>query len=51
MSDEPGTVLKATLRRFHAFKQKCGRSPAKAVEIFRVEAARQLLENSSQNID
>ncbi|NOS76848.1 MAG: GlxA family transcriptional regulator [Nitrospira sp.] len=33
------------------YKQKTGRSPAKAVEVFRVEAARRLLEDSSRNID
>ncbi|NWE49844.1 GlxA family transcriptional regulator [Pseudomonas gingeri] len=33
------------------YKQKTGRSPAKAVEIFRLEAARRLLEDSDRNID
>jgi transcriptional regulator GlxA family with amidase domain len=33
------------------YKQKTGRTPAKAVEIFRLEAARRLLENSNQNVD
>lgn len=33
------------------YKQKTGRSPAKAVEIFRLEAARRLLEESERNID
>ncbi|MGE8497903.1 MAG: GlxA family transcriptional regulator [Pseudomonas sp.] len=33
------------------YKQKTGRSPAKAVEIFRLEAARRLLEDSDQHID
>ncbi|WP_460428234.1 GlxA family transcriptional regulator [Azotobacter armeniacus] len=33
------------------YKQKTGRSPAKAVEIFRLEAARRLLEDSERNID
>nr|WP_315231562.1 helix-turn-helix domain-containing protein [uncultured Albidiferax sp.] len=34
-----------------AYKQKTGRTPAKAVEVFRLEAARRLLEDSSRNID
>jgi transcriptional regulator GlxA family with amidase domain len=33
------------------YKQKTGRSPAKALEIFRLEAARRLLEDSDRNID
>ena len=33
------------------YKQKTGRTPAKAVEIFRLEAARRLLENSARNLD
>ncbi len=33
------------------YKQKTGRSPAKAVEVFRLEAARRLLEDSHHNID
>ncbi len=33
------------------YKQETGRTPAKAVEIFRLEAARRLLEDSSHNID
>lgn len=33
------------------YKQKTGRTPAKAVEGFRLEAARRLLENSRRNID
>ncbi|MCY1291503.1 HTH-type transcriptional activator RhaS [compost metagenome] len=33
------------------YKQKTGRSPAKAVEIFRLEAARRLLEDSDRNLD
>ncbi|MCY1302243.1 HTH-type transcriptional regulator [compost metagenome] len=33
------------------YKQKTGRSPAKAVEIFRLEAARRLLEDSVRNIE
>jgi len=32
------------------YKQKTGRTPAKAVEIFRLEAARRLLEDSSHSI-
>lgn len=34
-----------------AYKQETGRTPAKAVEIFRLEAARRLLEDSAHNID
>lgn len=34
-----------------SYKAKTGRTPAKAVEIFRVEAAKRLLETSSQNVD
>ena len=33
------------------YKQKTGRTPAKAVEVFRLEAARRLLEDSSRNVD
>jgi transcriptional regulator GlxA family with amidase domain len=33
------------------YKEKTGRTPAKAVEIFRLEAARRLLEDSARNID
>jgi transcriptional regulator GlxA family with amidase domain len=33
------------------YKEKTGRTPAKAVEVFRLEAARRLLEDSSRNID
>jgi len=33
------------------YKQQTGRTPAKAVEVFRLEAARRLLEDSSRNID
>jgi len=33
------------------YKQKTGRTPAKAVELFRLEAARRLLEDSTRNID
>ena len=33
------------------YKQKTGRAPGKAVELFRLEAARHLLENSSRNLD
>ncbi|WP_172150216.1 MULTISPECIES: GlxA family transcriptional regulator [Pseudomonas] len=33
------------------YKQKTGRSPAKAVELFRLEAARRLLEDSERNIE
>jgi transcriptional regulator GlxA family with amidase domain len=33
------------------YKQKTGRTPAKAVEVFRLEAARRLLEDSTSNLD
>lgn len=33
------------------YKQRTGRTPAKAVELFRLEAARRLLEDSQRNID
>ncbi len=33
------------------YKQKTGRAPAKAVELFRVEAARRLLEHSNNKLD
>jgi transcriptional regulator GlxA family with amidase domain len=33
------------------YKQATGRTPAKAVELFRLEAARRLLENSDRNVD
>lgn len=33
------------------YKQKTGRTPAKAIEILRLEAARRLLEESGRNID
>ena len=33
------------------YKEKTGRTPAKAVEVFRLEAARRLLEDSSRNVD
>lgn len=33
------------------YKQKTGRTPAKAVEVFRLEAARRLLEDSARNVD
>lgn len=33
------------------YKQKTGRTPAKAIELFRMEAARRLLEDSQRNID
>nr|WP_240965085.1 helix-turn-helix domain-containing protein [Acidovorax sp. SRB_24] len=41
-----------SLRNFaRLYKHKIGRTPAKAVEVFRLEAARRLLENSTRNID
>jgi transcriptional regulator GlxA family with amidase domain len=33
------------------YKQKIGRTPAKTVELFRLEAARRMLEDSDRNID
>lgn len=33
------------------YKRRIGRTPAKAVELFRLEAARRLLEDSEQDID
>jgi transcriptional regulator GlxA family with amidase domain len=33
------------------YKQRTGRTPAKAVEVFRLEAARRLLEDSRRNVD
>ncbi|MDB5895510.1 MAG: transcriptional regulator, partial [Rhodoferax sp.] len=33
------------------YKQKTGRTPGKAVEVFRLEAARRLLEDSPRNVD
>lgn len=33
------------------YKQKLGRTPAKAIELFRLEAARRLLEDSERNVD
>lgn len=33
------------------YKEKTGRTPAKAVEVFRLEAARRLLEDSARNVD
>jgi transcriptional regulator GlxA family with amidase domain len=33
------------------YKQKTGRTPAKAVEVLRLEAARRLLEDSKRNVD
>ncbi|UVL87563.1 GlxA family transcriptional regulator [Pseudomonas sichuanensis] len=41
-----------SLRNFtRVYKQKTGRTPAKAIELFRLEAARRLLENSTQHIE
>jgi transcriptional regulator GlxA family with amidase domain len=33
------------------YKKKTGRSPGKAIELFRLEAAQRLLENSNRNLD
>lgn len=57
--DLPNLGVEALAERCHMsprhfsrlYKQKTGRSPAKAVEIFRLEAARRLLEDSTYNID
>ncbi|MFC5695998.1 GlxA family transcriptional regulator [Pseudomonas sp. GCM10022186] len=57
--DNPALSVEALAERCHMsprnfsrlYKQKTGRSPAKAVEIFRLEAARRLLEESIRNID
>ncbi|HEK1768936.1 TPA: DJ-1/PfpI family protein [Pseudomonas putida] len=41
-----------SLRNFtRVYKQKTGRTPAKTLELFRVEAARRLLESSAQRIE
>lgn len=41
-----------SLRNFsRVYKQRTGRTPAKAIELFRLEAAKRLLENSSRNIE
>ncbi|MBC3438027.1 DJ-1/PfpI family protein [Pseudomonas sp. BW16M2] len=41
-----------SLRNFtRVYKHKTGRTPAKAIEVFRLEAARRLLENSDQHIE
>jgi AraC-like DNA-binding protein len=37
--------------RHQKLEEKTGRTPAKAVEVFRLEAARRLLEDSTRNID
>ncbi|PTT30322.1 AraC family transcriptional regulator [Pseudomonas sp. HMWF021] len=43
---------KMSLRNFtRVYKQSTGRTPSKAIELFRLEAARRLLENSTHNID
>jgi len=34
-----------------SYKAKTGRTPAKAVEVFRLEAARRLLEETEQGVD
>ncbi|MBD9505014.1 helix-turn-helix domain-containing protein [Pseudomonas sp. PDM23] len=42
---------KMSLRNFsRVYKDRTGRTPAKAIELFRLEAAKRLLENSSRNI-
>lgn len=43
---------KMSLRNFsRVYKQRTGRTPTKAIELFRLEAAKRLLENSSRNIE
>ncbi|MHB9800956.1 GlxA family transcriptional regulator [Pseudomonas sp. MT3] len=43
---------KMSLRNFsRVYKERTGRTPAKAIELFRLEAAKRLLENSSRNIE
>jgi transcriptional regulator GlxA family with amidase domain len=34
-----------------SYKAKTGRTPAKAIEVFRLEAARRLLEDTEQGVD
>ncbi|MBF8705778.1 MULTISPECIES: GlxA family transcriptional regulator [Pseudomonas] len=43
---------KMSLRNFsRVYKERTGRTPSKAIELFRLEAAKRLLENSSRNIE
>ncbi|MGF6488077.1 GlxA family transcriptional regulator [Pseudomonas frederiksbergensis] len=43
---------KMSLRNFtRVYKQSTGRTPSKAIELFRLEAAKRFLENSPHNID
>ncbi|WP_178080862.1 GlxA family transcriptional regulator [Pseudomonas sp. B14(2017)] len=43
---------KMSLRNFsRVYKERTGRTPAKAIELLRLEAAKRLLENSSRNIE
>ena len=57
--DSPGLGVELLAERAHmsprhfarVYKQKTGRTPAKAVEVFRLEAARRLLEDSTRNVD
>jgi transcriptional regulator GlxA family with amidase domain len=43
---------KMSLRNFtRVYKQSTGRTPSKAIELFRLEAARRMLENSAHTID
>jgi transcriptional regulator GlxA family with amidase domain len=46
-----GRVLMSPRNFSRVYKETTGRTPAKAVEMFRLEAARRLLEDSSRNID
>ncbi|RZL63023.1 MAG: GlxA family transcriptional regulator [Variovorax sp.] len=57
--ESPGLSVERLAERAHmsprhfarVYKQKTGRTPAKAVEVFRLEAARRLLEDSARNVD
>jgi len=44
-------VLMSPRNFARVYKQKTGRTPAKTIELFRLEAARRLLEDSERNID
>ena len=50
--ERPAEQAKMSLRNFtRVYKQSTGRTPAKAIELFRLEAAKRLLEHSVHNID
>jgi transcriptional regulator GlxA family with amidase domain len=44
-------VLMSPRNFARVYKQKTGRTPAKTIELFRLEAARRLLEDSERNVD